>query len=434
MPSCPSTASPCLMPAAPSHPHPSTRGNRHDGLRVLPWLLAFGLGIGGCGHTPLPKDSAIITPSAPIGSAAPPAPAAAAASSPAHTGASDTALSAQTSAVSSPEVNEVRLPPSDPDSYAQREDARRLAQELAQRHDLDPDWVWSVLSQARFKDSVPKLMMPPATPTAKNWTAYRARFLESPRIKAGAQFWKTHEAALQRAETQYGVPASVIAGVLGVETQYGRTMGRYRVLDALATLSLDFPKGRSDRSAFFQQELGEFLLMCQEQKLEPTAVLGSFAGAIGWPQFMPSSIRKFAVDFDGDGRIDLINSPVDAIGSIAHYLAEHGWQRGQPAYYSVTPPTPGADLDALLAPDILPTFSARDMEARGATLSDAGRRHEGLLALVLLHNGGQRPTLVAGTANFYAVTRYNQSSYYALAVVQLGDAVAKEWAKQAPRN
>ncbi len=315
---------------------------------------------------------------------------------------------------------------SDPDSYATRKDAAELATELAQSQSLNRDWVWSVLSQARFQGSVPKLMMPAPTPTAKNWAAYRKRFIEPKRIQAGSQFWREHAADLKRAEQTYGVPAHIIIGIIGVETFYGRDTGKYRVLDALTTLTLDFPRGRSDRSEFFKAELGAFLLMCQKQGLDPTQVKGSFAGAIGWPQFMPSSIRKLAVDFDGDGHIDLSNSPIDAIGSVAHYLAEHGWQKGMATYYSVKPPEPSAGLDTLLAPDILPTFTADDMASNGAKLSPAGQRHNGLLALVLLHNGGQPPSHVAGTVNFYAITRYNQSSYYALAVAQLGEAVSKE--------
>lgn len=314
----------------------------------------------------------------------------------------------------------------DADAYAERDDARQLARELANSRQLDADWAWSVISQARYTESVTRLMMPAATPTAKNWAAYRSRFIEPLRIKAGGQFWRTHQAALQRAQDTYGVPADIIAGVIGVETIYGRNMGKYRVLDALTTLTLDFPRGRSDRSAFFRQELAEFLVMCREQGLEPTEVLGSYAGAIGWPQFMPSSIRKLAVDFDGDGHIDLVNSPVDAIGSVAHYLSAHGWRKEWPTHFEVTPPPEGPQRDTLLAPDIRPTFSASDMAQLGATLPESGQRHPGPLALVLLHNAGRAPTLIAGTDNFYAITRYNQSSYYALAVIQLGEAVGKE--------
>jgi len=314
----------------------------------------------------------------------------------------------------------------EPGNYAQRTDTLQLADQLAQSFELDPVWVRSVLVQARYKDSVTRLIMPAPTGTAKNWTVYRSRFIDPIRIKAGVAFWRMYEADLRRAEARWGVPASIIAGVIGVETIYGRNTGNYRVLDALATLSLDFPKGRSDRSAFFQKELGHFIKWCHEQKMDPTTVLGSYAGAMGLPQFMPSSVRSFAVDFDGDGHIDLLRSPVDAIGSVARYLAEHGWQRNMPAYFEVTPPTDAEALAKLLAPDIVPSFTVTDMQKLGAALPDAAQNHTGSLALVKLQNGSALPTLIAGTDNFYAVTRYNQSSYYALAVIQLGQAVARE--------
>lgn len=316
-----------------------------------------------------------------------------------------------------------------PDSYAAREDARRLAAELARSQALDEAWVWEALSRARYKESVTRLMMPAGPGTAKNWGVYRSRFVEPIRIRAGVNFYRRYEADLKRAETAYGVPASIIAGVLGVETIYGRQTGNFRVLDVLTTLTLDFPKGRSDRSAFFKAELGEFLKLCQEQQLDPESVLGSYAGAIGLPQFMPSSIRRYAVDFDADGHIDLLRSPLDAIGSVARYLAEHGWQPDWPAYFDIKPPQDEQALAKLLAPDIVPSFSATDMQELGAALSAGGQNHPGQLALVLLQNGSEAPTLVAGTSNFYAITRYNQSSYYAMAVIQLGEAVSREAAR-----
>lgn len=333
---------------------------------------------------------------------------------------------ANTRPVPAPALMEPQTVIVDRDSYAQREDARQLADQLAQRFQLDPAWTRSILEQARFKESVTKLIMPGAPTVAKNWAIYRSRFIDPIRIKAGVSFWRTHETELLRAQERWGVPASIIAGVIGVETIYGRNTGSYRVLDALSTLSLDFPKGRSDRSAFFQKELGHFLKLCDEQKLDPTTVLGSYAGALGLPQFMPSSVRSFAVDFDGDGQIDLRSSPSDAIGSVARYLAEHGWRRDMPAYYNVTPPIDSLAQAKLLEPDIVPSFTVTEMQKLGSTLPEEAQNHIGLLALVKLQNGEGPPTLIAGTDNFYAITRYNQSSYYALAVIQLGQAVARE--------
>ncbi|WP_245503515.1 lytic murein transglycosylase B [Aquabacterium lacunae] len=308
----------------------------------------------------------------------------------------------------------------EPGSYALHPRSQALALKLAREQGLDPEWTVSVLSQARFIEQVQKLNMPASNPGSKNWQAYRARFIEPIRLRAGAQFVKEHEATLQKAEARWGVPVDIIAGVIGVETIYGRYTGNMRVLDVLTTLSLDFPTGRSDRSPFFQNELGQFLRLCAEQHFDPMTVQGSFAGAIGLPQFMPSSIRAYAVDFDGDGVIDLRNSPADAIGSVANYLARHGWQRGMPTHYLVAPPTDLDQRQTLLGPDIKPTFSSEEMARLGAVLDEPGKRHSGKLALVLLHNGANEPTYLAGTDNFYSITRYNQSSYYALAVIELG--------------
>ncbi|MDX9844309.1 MAG: lytic murein transglycosylase B [Aquabacterium sp.] len=336
------------------------------------------------------------------------------------------AANAQVEAIATAEITpQVLSAPGDADSYSGRDDARALARDIAQTHELDEAWVWSALSAARYKSQAARLMMPAPRGTAKNWGAYRSRFIEPIRIRAGMAFWQQYQAELQRAQAQYGVPAEIIAGVIGVETIYGRYTGNFRVLDVLTTLSLDFPSGRSDRSPFFKKELGAFLKLCAEQQLVPDAVLGSYAGAIGWPQFMPSSIRRWGVDFDGDGRVDLQRSPVDAIGSVAHYLAEHGWRTGQPTHFDVTPPQDDDARAKLLAPDIVPSFSAEEMRALGALLPDAATQHSGLLALVLLENGDAAPTLIAGTQNFYAITRYNQSSYYALAVIELGQAVSQ---------
>lgn len=390
---------------------------------LLAGLSFYCLVLAGCGSSKPPAPPAGSLPSLSI-SAQPPV----------QDGSADEQLSGSTQAQAIAPAQPLTVRPlagnPTPDSYAAREDAQALAQELAKALELDPQWVWQALSQARYKESAAKLMMPAAAGTAKNWGVYRSRFVEPIRIRAGVAFWRRYENDLKRAESIYGVPASIIAGVLGVETIYGRQTGNFRVLDVLTTLTLDFPKGRSDRSAFFKAELGEFLKFCQEQQMAPETVLGSYAGAIGLPQFMPSSIRRFAVDFDGDGHIDLQRSPVDAIGSVAHYLAEHGWQPEWPAYFDIKPPRDEQALAKLLAPDIVPSFSVSDMQELGASLSSTGQNHPGQLALVLLQNGNEAPTLIAGTSNFYAITRYNQSSYYALAVIQLGEVVSREATRQ----
>jgi membrane-bound lytic murein transglycosylase B len=314
----------------------------------------------------------------------------------------------------------------EPVTYGRRDDVMALAADIAERQSLPRDWVEAQLAQARLQPSVQRLIAPPVAGTAKNWAAYRARFVEPQRIQAGLQFWQANNQWLQKAEAQYGVPAAVVVGIVGVETYYGRILGNFRVLDALATLAFDFPPGRRDRSPFFRDELAQFLVLCRRQSVPCGEVKGSYAGAMGLPQFMPSSFNRDAVDFDGDGRIDLYASPADVIGSVAHFLAAAGWQRGQPTHYDVAPPVEVSERAALLAPDVLPSFTATQMAEHGAVLGAGGRAHAGLLALVELQNGEAAPSYLAGTQNFYAVTRYNQSSYYALAVLELGAAIARE--------
>jgi membrane-bound lytic murein transglycosylase B len=308
--------------------------------------------------------------------------------------------------------------------YGKTTEVIALADELAQQYKLPQTWVREHISKAQHLKGVPKMVLPPAVPTAKNWRAYRERFIEGRRIDAGTQFWQTYESALTRAEQTFGVPAEMIVGIIGVETFYGQNMGSYRVLDALTTLTLNFPTAHpraTERQAFFKSELGHFLV--QAHRLGNANATGSFAGAMGWPQFMPSSMAKFAVDFDGDGRIDLRNSPEDAIGSVANYLKAFGWQSGMPTHYPVAFDEARLDKPTLLAPDILPSFSVSNFTAKGAVLDEQAQKHTGPLALVELFNGDEPPSYVAGTENFYVVTRYNWSSYYALAVIELGQVI-----------
>ncbi|HEY4067377.1 MAG TPA: lytic murein transglycosylase B [Burkholderiaceae bacterium] len=328
-------------------------------------------------------------------------------------------------------------------TYGSRPDVMAFGADLAARRGLDPAWVQSALQRARFVPSVVRFIMPPPAGTAKNWAVYRSRFVEPIRIRAGVAFWRANAAWLKLAEERYGVPPEIVVGIVGVETIYGQQMGNYKVIDALATLAFDFPAGRKDRSGFFRDELESFLAMCQSEGSDPLQRLGSFAGAMGMPQFMPSSEIKYAVDLDGDGRIDLRGSPADVIGSVAHYLAEFGWRRDLPTRFDVAVPTDTAARAALLVPDILPTFSLLEFNDHGARVDPAAWAADvrlqndggvGKLALIELQNGDAAPSYVAGTSNFYAVTRYNWSSYYALAVIELGEAVKRVVERDLPRS
>ena len=323
-------------------------------------------------------------------------------------------------------------------TYGQREDVMRFGAELAARRGLDAAWVQAALQRARYQPSVGKFVMPPPAGTAKNWALYRSRFVEPIRIRAGVAFWRANEKWLKLAEELYGVPPEIVVGIVGVETIYGRQMGEFRVIDALATLAFDFPAGRKDRAPFFRDELESFFVMCRSEGLAPLQPKGSFAGAMGMPQFMPSSFNRYAVDLDGDGHVDLRGNPADVIGSVAHYLAESGWRRGLPTRFDVAVPVDAADRAVLLGPDILPSFTLAEFAERGAQVGESAAATDALmreaggigkLALVELQNGEAAPSYLAGTTNFYAVTRYNWSSYYALAVIELGEAVAREVAR-----
>jgi membrane-bound lytic murein transglycosylase B len=311
--------------------------------------------------------------------------------------------------------------------YATRIDAMQFADDLASRRNLNPEWVRQTIGQSRFNPTVSRLMQPPDQAFVKNWRVYRSRFIEPIRIRAGVKFWQANRSTLARAEKEYGIPADIIVGIIGVETIYGRDTGSFRVMDSLATLAFDYPSGHpraQERSAYFKGEIEQFLTMESRKNADPFEPLGSYAGAMGMPQFMPSSWARYAVDFDGDGAVDLWNSPADVIGSVASYLKAYGWQTGMPTHYPVRFDASRLDLDALMAPDILPTFSAASFTAKGAVLESPAQEHQGPLALVELLNGPDAPSYVAGTENFYVITRYNWSSYYAMAVIELGREVA----------
>jgi membrane-bound lytic murein transglycosylase B len=321
--------------------------------------------------------------------------------------------------------------------YAGREDAMQFADEIARRRGLDADWVRKVIGEAQNLPVVSRLMQPAPPTTAKNWRAYRGRFIDPIRINAGARFWQENRRTLQRAEQEFGVPAEIIVGIIGVETLYGQQMGDFRVLDALATLAFDFPASHpraAERSQYFRGELEQFIAFHRAERTSPLTPRGSYAGAWGMPQFMPTSLARWGVDYDGDKTIDLYRSTDDVIGSVANYLKGYGWTPGMPTHYPVSFDAGRLDLDALLAPDILPTFSVASFQAKGAVLEGPALEHKGPLALIELQNGGDPPTYVAGTENFYVITRYNWSSYYAMAVIELGREVREALGRQSARN
>ena len=320
-----------------------------------------------------------------------------------------------------------KLPEAQGTPYATRPEVMKTAAEIAARRNLDPEWVARAIGSARLLPVITKAILPPAVGVPKNWTLYRSRFIDPIRIKAGVKFWSANRETLQRAERETGVPASIVVGIIGVETIYGQQTGNFRVMDALSTLAFDFPAAHpraAARSAYFLSELEEYLALTARTNTDPMALRGSYAGAMGLPQFMPSSWVKYAVDFDGDGHVDLFHSQADVIGSVANYFKAFGWKPGVPTHYPVSFDLQKLDKAALLEPDILPSFTPADFAAKGAIVDASGLQHPGLLALIELQNGSNAPQYVAGTENFYAITRYNWSSYYAMAVIELGREVA----------
>jgi len=300
----------------------------------------------------------------------------------------------------------------------------RFIDEMVERNQFSRSDLDALFARTRYLDTAIQLIKPAPSNKPKNWAAYRARFVEPVRINAGVEFWNTYGVALARAEAQYGVPMEIIVGIIGVETVYGRNTGNFRAMDAITTLAFDYPNtpNREARMAFFRGELENTLLLAREAGIDPLSLRGSYAGAIGWPQFMPGSIREYAVDFDGDGKIDLRNSPVDAIGSVAHYLAVHGWQRGEPVAFPVTVSADNRQWEGMLNQGLEAKYTEEQLRAAGIAVPalPAGMR----FGLVDLQNGTSPTEYWIATNNFYAITQYNRSYFYAMSVAELGRAVA----------
>ncbi|WP_411860632.1 lytic murein transglycosylase B [Pseudomonas sp. JM0905a] len=247
----------------------------------------------------------------------------------------------------------------------------------------------------------------------KPWKEYRPIFITPARIQKGVTFWNQHADALARAEKEYGVPAQVIVAIIGVETFYGGNTGNFRVIDALSTLGFDYPP----RADFFRKQLKEFLLLAREEQVDPLLLKGSYAGAMGLPQFMPSSFRAYAVDFDGDGHIDIWNNPVDAIGSVASYFKRHGWVHGAPVVSRAQ--VRGERIDEGLTQGLDPVKNVGDLRTLGWASGDALRDDVPVTAFRL--EGDEGAEYWMGLPNFYVITRYNRSAMYAMAVHQLSE-------------
>lgn len=304
--------------------------------------------------------------------------------------------------------------------YLSRADVRSFIESMHEEHGVDSAQVERILGEVQNQPTVIRLIGPEpssAPSPVRSYPAYRAKFLTPARIAAGSRYWAEHEEFLRRAEDEYGVPAEVILGILGVETAFGRNTGSYRVVDALATIAFDGPR----RQEYFRDELKELLLLARDSGKDALQFKGSYAGAVGLPQFMPSSYRRFAVDYDGDGVIDLLGSAADAIGSVASYMKAFGWVVGEVPAAPVRLAS-GSEQEFVSGLDRVHEVS--DVQSKGVVFS--GRDPPaGLCSIFELPTPGKPSKFVAGFNNFEVVTRYNRSTFYASAVLELGEAVSK---------
>lgn len=284
--------------------------------------------------------------------------------------------------------------------------------EMTTEHGFPSEQLTALFTQVERKQSILDAISRPAE-KVKQWSAYRPIFITPARISRGVDFWRLNEAALLRAQQEYGVDPQVIVAIIGVETFYGGNTGSYRVIDALSTLAFDYPA----RAPFFRQQLKEFLLLAREQQVDPISLKGSYAGAMGLPQFMPSSYRAYAVDLDGDGKINIWTDPADAIGSVASYFKHHGWTAGGAVVSRAQ--VRGAQVDEGLTVGIEPVKTVGELRALGWSSNDVLRADQPVTAFRF--EGADGPEYWLGLPNFYAITRYNRSAMYAMAVHQLSE-------------
>jgi len=300
--------------------------------------------------------------------------------------------------------------------YSQHPLAQKWLQEMLDEG-FTKEYLTKVLGTAKRKDSILKAMARPAE-ARKTWEQYRSGFIRTKGIQNGNKFWKKHAPALARAEREFGVPAQMIVSIIGVETRYGKVTGNYRVIDALSTIAFDNPR----RGEYFRNQLKEFLLLCREEGLSFSEIKGSYAGAMGIGQFLPSSFRKYAIDYDGDGKKDIWKNPVDAIGSVANYFAEHGWLKDQPVVISAKVSQEidkewynnGLDLKVTL------------QQWRSRSISGAEQLQQQQKATLMKLIYDDKDQYWFGLQNFYVITRYNRSRFYAMAVFQLSELIKAE--------
>ena len=298
------------------------------------------------------------------------------------------------------------------DGVSLRPEVRQFVDQMVNKHQFNRSELIALLGQVQPRQDIIAAITKPAE--AKPWFQYRPIFINDARIQGGVDFWNQYETLLARAQTAYGVPPEIITAIIGVETRYGKNTGTFRVLDALYTLGFDYPP----RSPFFLSELENYLLLTREEAMDPLLLQGSYAGAMGQPQFMPSSYRKYAVDFDGDGARDLWQSVPDIIGSVASYFNAFGWQAGQPV---VTRAQVNGEEFKGLTGNITPNITVASLKQKGITIADDLVPDQ--LGALLEYQGASNLEYWVGLQNFYVITRYNRSPLYAMAVYQLAQEI-----------
>jgi len=287
---------------------------------------------------------------------------------------------------------------------------------MVEKHQFDDAALKQLFQSVEIKENIIKTMERPAE--GLPWYKYRKIFMTDKRVKGGVTFWRDNEVALSEVESKTGVPAEIIVAIIGVETQYGGNTGHHRVIDALSTLGFAYPK----RSPFFLSELENFLILCREEKMNPLEPTGSYAGAMGIPQFMPSSYRAYAADFENDKKRDIWNNPADAIASVANYFIEHDWKKGEDVTFPVT--TEGDAYQQALTKGLKPDLKWNELQALSVSSQQTLKQDESVK--LLSYQQEEQSDLWVGLHNFYVITRYNHSPLYAMAVYQLSEAIDKK--------
>jgi membrane-bound lytic murein transglycosylase B len=310
-------------------------------------------------------------------------------------------------------IGHTQAPSQTAPSFAERSIVRAFVASMHQKHGIDQKKLLALLAQCRTNQKVLSLMDKQFE--AKPWYEYRARVLSATRIQEGALFWKTHAKTLKKIQTIYGVPPEIIVSIIGLETSYGQIMGSFNVLETLSTLAFDYPR----RAAFFKKELEALLLLAQEGAVDLATAKGSYAGAMGMPQFMPSNYRAYAVDFSGKGQRDLLHNTEDVLGSVAYYLRKHGWQSGK----SIVRPL--RKFEKSPRPPSLKLWRGDPLLEKGAKPLAFNKKNK--IRTIVLKDSPKTEKYYAGLPNFSVIMRYNNSTHYAMAIVVLSEQIRKTY-------